>query len=89
MNALCQCAESHPVEKIVISFSIDEKEREGRHESCEKGERTIQSPSKTLKQEVEEAKRKLAMLQESYERDDQGNVKFYELQSKRYRVRKR
>ena len=28
----------------------------------------------TLKQEVEEAKRNLAMLQESYERDDQGNV---------------
>ena len=30
--------------------------------------------NKTLKQEVEEAKHHLAMLQESYERDDQGNV---------------
>ena len=34
----------------------------------------ITQENKTLKQEVEEAKRKLAMLQESYERDDQGNV---------------
>ena len=30
--------------------------------------------NKTLKQEVEEAKRNLAMLQESVERDDQGNA---------------
>ena len=34
----------------------------------------ITQENKTLKQEVEEAKRHLAMLQESYERDDQGNV---------------
>ena len=34
----------------------------------------ITQENKTLKQEVEEAKRNLAMLQESYERDDQGNV---------------
>ena len=34
----------------------------------------IAQENKTLKQEVEEAKRKLAMLQESYERDDQVNV---------------
>ena len=34
----------------------------------------ISQENKTLKQEVEEAKLHLAMLQESYERDDQGNV---------------
>ena len=34
----------------------------------------IAQENKTLKQEVEEATRNLAMLQESYERDDQGNV---------------
>ena len=34
----------------------------------------ITQENKTLKQEVEEAKRNLAMLQESYVRDDQGNV---------------
>ena len=83
----CRVVQGRRKEEIVISFIIDtEKEREGRHESCEKGKRAIQiayrrySPSKitqenkTLKQEVEEAKRNLAMLQESYERDDQGNV---------------
>ena len=34
----------------------------------------ITHKNKTLKQEVEAAKRNLAMLRESYERDDQGNV---------------
>ena len=34
----------------------------------------VTQENKTLKQEVEEAKRNLATLQESYERDDQGNV---------------
>ena len=34
----------------------------------------ITQENKTLKQEVKEAERNLAMLQESYERDDQGNV---------------
>ena len=34
----------------------------------------ITQENKTLRQEVEEAKRNLAVLQESYERDDQGNV---------------
>ena len=34
----------------------------------------VTQENKTLRQEVEEANRHLAMLQESYERDDQGNV---------------
>ena len=34
----------------------------------------ITQENKTLKQEVEEAKRNLAMLQESYERYDQGGA---------------
>ena len=34
----------------------------------------INQENKTLRQEVEEATRNLAMLQESYERDDHGNV---------------
>ena len=67
-------------EKIVISFIIDTEKEHGGKEKGRSKSPTGSSPfkmteeNKTLKQEVEEAKRNLAMLQEAYERDDQGNV---------------
>ena len=70
-------------EEIVISFIIDtltgvmsptRKEKGQSKSPAGSSPSKVTQENKTLRQEVEEAKRHLAMLQESYERDDQGNV---------------
>ena len=58
--------------KGVMSPARKEKERSKSPTSSNPSK--ITQKNKTLRQEVEEATRNLAMLQESYERDDHGNV---------------